>query len=607
MLFGWLSADRTDAETTATVLASMAAALRVSPDEQATLSPLGGCGVGVIERPSVGGTVSAEPARRPDGVCLWMTGEAFDWPSQGGLTSVAESVTLEFRQRLLEALMRRGPDAVRDLDGEYQIALWTPQRRQLLLLNDRFGALPMYIGTGTRGTAFAGGVRGVLIAPGIAAEPDVDAIREAVSFGGYRLGSRTNVRAVRMVAPASAVTVSDGAITPTRYWSWSDLRVENATDERALLEETRAAWTQAIARRLSGARRPGLTLSGGLDSRAILAEAARQTPSLTALTYGVADSDDVRIARRAARAVDATWQMCPLYEDGWLDRRTDRIQQTDGLMDLVDLMHTEALDAMPQAFDVHLSGYIGDAVIGSTLWFGDRAEDFLATMPYYGGDLAMPYAEALATAETLMRATPGPPRFAPYEHKLPQSTNRITAAARPFATVRRPFVDYRLFDVCQRLPSDWRAAHRWRERWLVSTYPECFARIPNQQTGVPPGASRARWHVTRAARYAWRRGLQTLRAAGVPVTVPQRSYHPDERYWSEPQSRAAIEAVILRNGSVSCDVFGRTRVTDVVRRFFAASDAPVQVIGAMYVFERYHQTLGASLAAARDQVPHHVC
>jgi len=604
MLFGWFP---TETSETLPVISSMAAAVRVTDAEQVRLWPTGTLGVGLIELPLDGVDASMEPARGHDGSVLWMSGEAFDWPSHGGLRGAADSRTPQFRSRLLDAILAQGAESIADLDGEYQIAVWRPQQRTLQLLNDRFGALPMYLGSSPRGTAFAGGVRGVVLGPGMSCEPDTQAIREAVSFGGYRLGSRTNIRDVRMMPPASVVTISPAGTSTKRYWTWSELRDGDATNEQEFLEEARARWRAAIATRLDGARRPGLTLSGGLDSRAILAEASRQRSGVRTLTYGVPPSDDVKIARRAARAVNAEWELFPLYADGWLERRTNRILETDGLMDLVDLMHTEALPKLPSAFDVYLSGYIGDAVAGSTLFFGSRPEDFLATMPYYGGELAFSYADAHRMAEEMIAATPGAPRFAAYEQKLPQSTNRITAAARPFAIVRRPFVDYRFFDWCQRMPPAWRMSHRWRERWLVSTYPECFARLANQQTGVPPESSRVRWQVTRTARFLWRRALGTARSAGLDVTVPERSYHPDDRYWSQPAERADIEGTVLRNGSISCDVFGRARVAQALRDFFDHHARPVQVIGALYVFERYHQTLPASLARARQMTTEHAC
>src|SRR5262249_21913567 len=235
----------------------------------------------------------------------------------------------------------------------------------------------LYVASSSSGMAFAGGVRGVLMAPGVGTDPDTQAIREAVTFGGYRLAGRTNIRGVRMLPPATVASVWADTVTPRRYWTWSELPAGDATIESELLEQTRAAWSAAIARRLDGAERPGLTLSGGLDSRAILAEASRQQRRLRAMTYGVPQSDDVRFAARAARAAGAEWKLFPLYEKGWLDRRTDRIFETDGLMDLVDLMHTEVHEQMPSEFDVYLSGYIGDAVVGSTLFFPRRPHDFL--------------------------------------------------------------------------------------------------------------------------------------------------------------------------------------------------------------------------------------
>jgi len=604
MLFGWFSADTRD---TARVLESMAAALRVNQGEQVAFWTSGMVGIGILERPVAHEQFSRDPARRADGCCLWMTGEAFDWPSHGGMRGAAESRTLAFRARLLEAITAEGPRAIADLDGEYQIALWSPKSRSLLLFNDRFAALPLYVAVSPCGTAFGGGVRGLLMAPGVTAEPDPQAIREAVTFGGYRLGGRTNVQNIEMTPPATVVHITRETVTAKRYWTWAELRDGDASDDRELLEQTRTLWSAAIARRLEGARSPGLTLSGGLDSRAIIAEASHQKQRLRALTYGVPHADDVRIAERVARVGNAEWELFPLYADGWLDRRTERIHETDGLMDLVDLMHTEVLERLPSVFDVLLSGYIGDAVAGSSLYFTGAPAEFLNTMPYYGGALSLPYDDALSLAEQLIRVTPGPARCAPYEHKLPQSTNRITAAARPYTIVRRPFVDYQFFEACQRIPAAWRKDHHWREHWLVSTYPEYFARIPNQQTGVPPQASRVRRQMTRAVRFAWRRMLRGARTLGMPVAVPERSYHPDDRNWSKADERSRIEATILRNGSISCDIFGRARVESTLSEFFDHGTGPVQVIGALYVFEHYHHTLANSLLRAKAQVREYAC
>jgi len=116
-----------------------------------------------------------------------------------------------------------------------------------------------------------------------------------------------------------------------------------------------------------------------------------------------------------------------------------------------------------------------------------------------------------------------------------------------------------------------------------------------------------RRQMTRAVRFAWRRMLRGARTLGMPVAVPERSYHPDDRNWSKADERSRIEATILRNGSISCDIFGRARVESTLSEFFDHGTGPVQVIGALYVFEHYHHTLANSLLRAKAQVREYAC
>jgi hypothetical protein len=225
----------------------------------------------------------------------------------------------------------------------------------------------------------------------------------------------------------------------------------------------------------------------------------------------------------------------------------------------------------------------------------------LAALPYYGGCLGFPPVEAADRARQILDGVGGDPRFAMFEHKLPQSIARIGDAARPYVRVRRPFVDYRLFEVLQRVPMAARADHRWHEQWLRGSYPELFARIPNQRTAAPAGAGAARRHLTRIARFGWRTLLGAIESSGVPVRVPQRSFHPDERYWSVPSVRATLENTIMRKHSISVDLFGRPAVETTLNEFFQLRQGPVQVVGALFVYEQYHQSLHEALGAARQR------
>jgi hypothetical protein len=485
--------------------------------------------------------------------------------------------------------------------------MWDERARTLRVWTDLFGNVPMYWASTAQGTAFGGGVRGVLMAPGVSTAPDPEAIREAVSFGGYRLGARTNVRDVQMAPWGASMTISRNRCEIARHTPWARLDVATNDDLDELLEQARAAWARAIRRRLEGARVPGITLSGGLDSRAIAAEARRQGARPQTLTFGVAAADDVRFARRAARALDLPWGLYPLYTDGWLARRLDLILPTDGLIQLVDLMHLEALPQMPDMFDTLLSGYMGDVVCAGTYLDADSVTRVLAALPYYGGRAALTPAAASARVAELLAETHGPARFVMYDQKLRQAIARIHGAARPYVRVRRPFIDREFLSIIQRVPKAPLADRRWYERWLRSTYPEAFARIPNQRTGSPPGVSPLRREVVRALRFGWRRSMERLRSAGLPVHVPERGFHPDERHWRKSDARDVIEGTILRPGSLTCEVLGRTAVQATTAEFFDHGIGAIQPIGAMFVYERYHQTLAGFLAAARGRAERVAC
>ena len=610
LLWGWVPAPETWLSTRAghdsqSVVRGMGRALRVHDGQASAHWSLAGVSIGLLDAPGDQPTENQyAPASTSDGrIHLWMAGEAF---AGGGLVDVPSAEhtrSLDFRRALLAALLRLGPDAIAHLDGEYQIALWDTRLRVLTLINDRFGGLPLYWARSRQGVAFAGGVRGVLMAPGVSAAIDPEAIREAVTFGGFRLGSRTNVAAVKMVPGASVVTARGGEVSFRRYWRWAEIPPQPRGPLGQLIEQGQHRWRAAIRRRLDGAVRPGQALSGGLDSRAILAEAAPRAPRWTAITYGVPGCDDARYAERAADALGVRWVFYALYggrDPDWLDHRASYVQQTDGLIELVDLMHLEALPCQRELLDLNLSGYMGDAVVAPKYDRISSALDLLPTLPFYMTRVGLGLPEAVARAEAMIAAVaPAPARFARFDHKQPQSTNRWTAAWRPWLRVRKPFLDYAFFDFFQGLPADVRVDLKFRERWLRSCYPACFARIPNQNTGVPVLTPEWLVQLERVRRFTWRRIQPPLRRLGLKVTPRLRYYHADELFWREAAARARIEETILRPGSLSCEVLGRDAVRSVVSDWFDRLAAPTQVIGALYVFEAYHRDLAAHLRAAR--------
>jgi Glutamine amidotransferase domain/Asparagine synthase len=598
----WLPRDA--GHPTAEVIQSMGTALRVQPAQTSYQWNLPGIGVGVLVSDPCRRGESVEPVRTGNRHCFWVLGEIFDGGRIVDAVGLETTRTREFQNRLFDVLIEHHFQGLESLDGEYVLIHWDSLSRELTVANDRFGGLPLYWAQSPSGIAIAGGVRGVLMAPGIGRAPDIDALREAVTFGGYRLGARTNVTGVQMLAGGSRLTVRDQTASTRRYWTFKDVSERPERSRTELIEEARVLWERAIRIRLDDCELPGQTLSGGLDSRAILAEAAPRVRSWVAITYGIEGCDDARFAELAAIAFNVRWLFWDLYTrtDDWLSSRTKHIQSTDGLIALGDLMHVETIDVQRKEMHTHFSGYIGDAVCGSTFTGIETVNDLYAYMPYYGTGLGMDGAEAHERILQMVSGLNGAAvRYAVFENKLPQSTNRWTASWRPWLRVRKPFLDYRLFDFWQGLPVSVRRQGRLYERFLLQCYPRAFARIPNHKTACPVLTPQWRYQITRASRYASRKVRNRL---GMPT--PARAYHDDLGHLS-PQSRRTIEETILGTQSLCCAALGHEQVSSVLYAWLKRGQSPSQVIGALYTFESYHRDLSielrsASIRARRDQV-----
>ncbi|MBI3790170.1 MAG: hypothetical protein HY275_04755 [Gemmatimonadetes bacterium] len=549
------------------------------------------------------------PAFSADGTTrTWLIGEVY---ASSRLTGIRAGVsrTRAVREAIAEAMDRDPIGTVRDLDGEFVLLRWQAVTRTLTLYTDRFGSLPVYSGADGDALTFASGVRAVLSAPGATAEPDLDALRDAVSYGGYRLGARTNVRGVSLLGSATALEAGPGARRgASRWWHWRDLPSVTPRSMPEAVDELRARWRHAVASRLDALERPAQTLSGGLDSRAILGEAAPLAPGWQALTYGIPACDDAHYAERAARLAKVPWSFQPLYRGGdpaWFAERLSHVMATDGLIELGDLMHAEALPWLVRESDGLVNGYIGDAVIGPTFNGIATPDDVLAALPYYGDELGEPHDAARARAAGMIAALGGAPaRFALFDDKLPQSTNHAHGALwRPWLRVRRPYLTHAFFDYAQGLPADWRGARDVQAHWLAAAYPLLFRRIPNQKTGVPVGSSSLRRQTARIGRVAARSARRALATTGIRLRERPRGFTDDSTFWRADGVREAIGALLRARDARHHAAFAPGAVARVLDAWERAAAAPAQVIGALVVFEHYHRTLGAFLGAARAAAP----
>ena len=163
------------------------------------------------------------------------------------------------------------------LNGQFAIALWDAAKRELWLVRDRLGILPLFYARGGDHLAFASEVKALF--GGGRIEPRFDAARLAQVFTHWSVTPHGSVFAgVHSVPPATAIRIdADLRLHEDRYWqpdmagdpALATISLDEAADrlEDKLLD--------AIRLRLRADVPVGVYISGGLDSSVIAALATK--------------------------------------------------------------------------------------------------------------------------------------------------------------------------------------------------------------------------------------------------------------------------------------------------------------------------------------------
>lgn len=187
---------------------------------------------------------------------------------------------------LLTAYLEWGPDLVTRLNGMYSFAIWDERRQQLLLVRDRLGIKPLYYAALGEGIVFGSEPKALLAHPEMAAEVDLEGIAELMVVPRAKTPGHAVYRGMREVKPGCLVLADASGCRERRYWQ---VEAEPHTkDFRTTTAEIRSLLTDIVKRQVVADVPVGTLLSGGIDSSAITALAAREFQGeLTSYSVGV--------------------------------------------------------------------------------------------------------------------------------------------------------------------------------------------------------------------------------------------------------------------------------------------------------------------------------
>ncbi len=277
-------------------------------------------------------------------------------------TSIATSSTTPSAEEIGELVANSGA-RLANIDGIFNLASYDLERRELILANDRLGFRPLYYTETEDWFAYAGEVKALLaICDKL---PDLDEISLRQFFGfDHMLGDRTWWKGIELLPPASVWRVSPKGRTKHQYWSFNDIR-RDPREPAEIHTELSRLWAQDVTRHSKPGTMP-LLLSGGQDSRLLLAELHAQGADLIAITFGGEESADVKIARRVAAVSGVPHRLCHLNVENWWHHREEAIWQTDGLINGFNFQAAIAMDEMHTGNWYSPMNIAGDLIFGGS-------------------------------------------------------------------------------------------------------------------------------------------------------------------------------------------------------------------------------------------------
>ena len=408
-------------------------------------------------------------------VVVWLDGEILAAAElQSGARHGAEAIATGYQAS-------GGFEFLARSDGMFAAVVLDRRRRRLFLVADRLGMRFLFWRASGGQLAWSSELKAFLELPGFSARLDREAVSHFVA-AGYHQGDETWFADVHLLGPGTvlAYDLNENTLAMHRYWTPDAIRsIAGKIDVPELIEELHRRLTAAVERTCEGNHRIGVLLSGGLDSRAILASLPPAHAQVPVVTFGTRDCVDFKLASRAAAIRKNPHHLHLLTASNWLAGRVEAVWRTDGLVSLLHTHPSSGLDELRSAMDVNLSGLYLDTTLGGAYLFYE----------------------------------PDQPEWWALLNRGRRSIRAGMRVSEPWIDHRAPGLDHRLIELAMAIPPELRMGWTIYRRMLLKAFPRYYRTIGWQRSGLPVWAP---WALTGVRLMADKVHDRIRRSLGMP-------------------------------------------------------------------------------------------
>lgn len=425
-----------------------------------SLDSLGGSQVFFNERKDVALIFSGE--------CFFDSGVGNELRQKGHQVGEAQATWL------VHLYEEEGEQFVENLNGLFSGVLVDQKQRRVLLFNDRYGSERIYWHESQGSTYFASEAKALLCVLPELRTFDEEAVSQFLTYG-CTLGERTLFRGIQVLPGASLWSFQQGRCEKRTYFSpttWEAQPVLSAEEFAATFQET---FERILPRYFEGPAKVGISLTGGLDTRMIMAGRPKTEQSPVCYTFSGRQGKtlDDRLAGQVAQVSGLEHALLRLDSDFFsnFESQADRtVYLSDGCFGVTGAHEIYLNKKARERAPVRLTGNYGSEVL--------RGTSTLKRLGLAPGLLNSNFAPTIPV-ETGLNDAKNPITFAAFT-EIPSSLFGSLAASRSQVRFRTPYLDNEIVALAYQTPENFRRSPDPAWRMIEATSP-LLSKIPTDR------------------------------------------------------------------------------------------------------------------------------
>jgi asparagine synthase (glutamine-hydrolysing) len=454
------------------------------------------------------------------------------------------------------------------LNGSFSGVIVDLRKFEILLFNDRFGMQRLYFAEIGETFMFSSEAKALLEVMPQLREINHASLGEFLSYGCV-LDSRSLFSNVHIMPGGSAWRFQDGQdVAKNQYFRITDWEHQDLLDTETYYQRLKEIFPTVVRRYFYPRTSIGMSLTGGLDTRLILAYADLKDRELPCYTFAgkYRESFDVLVARKVSAICNQSHQVLRL-DDEFLSNFSRYAEKavyvTDGNVEVCGA-HEIYLNGLARRIaPIRMTGNCGSEVL--------RNVHTLKANPPCSELLSAEYLNYVKESErTLAKIKTNCELSFSLFNEIPRSLYGTIAAAQSQVSVRSPFMDNELVALVYKAPGHVRSSNEIILRLIADARPDLG--IVRTDRGVGPksrnpfGLLVRLWHESLfKSEYYYNHGMphwlakvnHTLKMSEIERLFLGRHKFEHYRIWFRNELSSYIQDIILDSRTMNRECFNK--------------------------------------------------